>query len=353
MKKITMLALFASALEFASLDAMIEKKLSSENVSKDGFAAIEVSQEYDYPNGLIGIVKNERDLLFLLAEIINDEDKIKALFGMGDECFQWKDHPYFRAIRQNIFPNALDVREINEKIENHFSTLEGGCHKRTHGFVGGYTVGQDWSHEFFSLFYPNCTPDWKSENQDKVALIMDMSFDACLDKYHSPGLEPQEQAFYKEELYVRLHGRRWDAQRGFYQTLHEPINVDRLQELPYDLFLLVVTNWELCKYARFFSKNQFRWIPIQLIEKGDFAVIHRLCDNKDKLPKEHLVALDKRIDVLLEQWGIARDAAEADYGVAVNKGSFHVCFARPHRNDSLHMLDQVHELRKKYPKSCF
>ncbi|GHU18204.1 hypothetical protein FACS189472_06190 [Alphaproteobacteria bacterium] len=207
-------------------------------------------------------------------------------------------------------------------------------------------VGYSWSREFLSLFYPNCTPKWKDKNQEKVALIMDMSFDACLDKCNNPVLDPQEQAFCKGELLnVRLYCRRWSTQRCVWDSL-PPININRLRELPYDLCLLVLADFEICGYARFFFKSQFRWIPIQCIEKGNFGVICTLCDNKDKLPKEHIAALDKRINVLLEQWSVARDAAES---AVVDKSYVgdHIAKAR---DSSLYMLTKVRELREKFKK---
>ncbi|GHT91227.1 hypothetical protein FACS1894122_03240 [Alphaproteobacteria bacterium] len=317
MKKVTMVALCVSVLVSASLNAMM-----------------------DIENGFCGM---NRDIVFELAKIMkNDDEKVRAVFGMCGENFLWKKHRFFQETRWSVFPNALDVKEINEKLENHFAPLNGG-YRDGEDLSSFNAVGYDCSLVFRGLFF-SYSMDWVYKNERRVELILDMSADACLDECTRPGfkeLHLQEQNLYKKELFdIHLYGHKWSGQEGGRYSLPQ-INVNRLQRLPYDLFLLVLAEPPLSRrYARLFSKNQFRWIPIQCIKKGNFDIIQSLCNNKDKLPKRHLVALDKRIDVLLKQWGVARNHAADDNDSL--KAS-----------DSSRMLDKVRQLREKFPKSCF
>ncbi|GHU11162.1 hypothetical protein FACS189449_02060 [Alphaproteobacteria bacterium] len=289
MKKNTMLALFASALEFASLNAMME-----------------------VPNGFLGM---KRDIILRLLEIMkNDDRKVRAVFGMGQEILPYGNHYFFLEVRWGVYPKPNDIQEVNKKVEEHFATLDGGYED---GFSSlGMSVGQICSLELEYLLFRNQNlDDWKSENQDKADIAKNMSFDAYLDKCNSPGfkvLDPQEQAFYKEEFFRRLVIDDFQGQ----------ITVDNFQKLPYDIFLLLAICHDAIekdatdhyktfnvaeKYARFFSKNQFQRMPKTLIEKGDLQTIRTLYYHKNKLPKRLIEALGERLDTLKNLYDVVSD----------------------------------------------
>jgi hypothetical protein len=83
------------------MDSEDEEETDEENPTK----IIKVNDEYEVKNGFMGL---KRDKILKLTTIMNEEEKLKNLFCIGEEMRVIKDTPLFKRLR--YFPPILQIK---------------------------------------------------------------------------------------------------------------------------------------------------------------------------------------------------------------------------------------------------
>ncbi|GHT91389.1 hypothetical protein FACS1894122_03720 [Alphaproteobacteria bacterium] len=310
MKKITMTVLCASVFAIGSSNAMVEESTTEQ---KNPVSAITVDQKYNVPNGFSGIM---RDLIFLLLKNMTDEDaKTKAIFGMCDEHFQWKDHPYFKWIRQS---DSLKRRvwDFNREFEKGIEQLiQSGQQHHDSCLLKRVFIGKNQGSQ--KLYDAR---EVKRSDQNGRS-IEEMTFAECLDICNSPGfveLSPFDRSVYLWRVYddIVSHLYKFKEVTDVVSYLHEDevardipryvsvivyigsetITAAQYRKLPQPVFVLLFSSAIRRGLINIFSKEQLQSIPIVYFEKCALPDILAICFfNKNKFSAKQNEAICRAI----------------------------------------------------------
>ncbi|GHT97181.1 hypothetical protein FACS1894126_0730 [Alphaproteobacteria bacterium] len=256
MKKITMIALFSSLLEFVPSNATVRPPFAV-----DGFLDV------------------ERDTVLNMIKHMNtDDDDIKKIIGMSGECSRLKDNAFFKEIRQDVFPRPKSIKRVNQELHKYFSK---DVYMDEYSIRDVLLLKWQKKHAF----------DWERDNEEEAELIKKMSPGERISICNDQAFE--EFSDLKQIFYLQL---------VFDDVYHNRLTIAEVQIIPQSVFMSF-WNYYHGKIDRGFSGNQLRSIFPEYLEYCADQEIRVLLRNRNKLTDEQCRVLDKRVEEIVEQHG--------------------------------------------------